>query len=75
MIVVSPIGTAAMAQKVKSNSKDTTQAYRANDRLKNAGPTNGWPSQQGSKPLADSVRAKKDTVTRKANAQPARKND
>ena len=30
MIVVSLIGTAAMAQKVKSNSKDTTQAYRAN---------------------------------------------
>jgi hypothetical protein len=33
----------AKAQSVKKAEKDTVKAGRANDRLKNAGPVNGWP--------------------------------
>ena len=49
----------AYAQNVKAPPKDTTSAYRANDRLKTAGPTNGWP---GKTTEADSIKAKKDSI-------------
>lgn len=39
-------GTVAVSQKIQKQTADTV-AYRANDRLKNAGPKNGWPIVEG----------------------------
>lgn len=37
------LATAANAQQIKKQAADTVKAGRANDRLKNAGPKDGWP--------------------------------
>lgn len=54
-------GQTADAQKVKKAEKDTVKAGNKNDRLRNAGPVDGWPI--GNKP---------DTA-KKIKAAPARK--
>lgn len=60
LILVCFLLTAAVhAQNVKAPAKDTSKAYRPNDRLKTAGPKNGWPNQAG-KP--DSIKANKDSL-------------
>ena len=47
------------AQSVKQTTSDTTN-YRANDRLRTAGPKDGWKNKN--KPKIDSINSKKDTV-------------
>lgn len=37
------LATASHAQQIKKQAADTVKAGKANDRLKNAGPTDGWP--------------------------------
>lgn len=41
MLAVLFFVSGANAQKIKSQAKDTGNTYRANDRLRNAGPVNG----------------------------------
>lgn len=60
----------ANAQKVKPVSTDTTKAYRANDRLKSAGPSNGWPAQT---PKTDTLKVPKDTALRIQRKVPTRR--
>jgi len=61
-------GSTANAQLVKKAEKDTVKAGRANDRLKNAGPVDGWPT--GNKPdSAQKIKAApvSDTARRKGS--------
>ncbi len=37
------LATASHAQQIKKQAADTVKAGKANDRLKNAGPKDGWP--------------------------------
>jgi hypothetical protein len=47
------------AQAVKQPTTDTTK-YRANDRLRTAGPTDGWKNKNNKK--IESIKSKNDTV-------------
>jgi hypothetical protein len=47
------------AQSVKQSTSDTSKS-RANDRLRTAGPKDGWKNKNKSK--IDSIKSKKDTV-------------
>jgi hypothetical protein len=47
------------AQTVKQSTKDTAK-YRANDRLRTAGPKQGWKNKNNMK--IDSIKSKNDTV-------------
>jgi hypothetical protein len=47
------------AQTVKQPTNDTAK-YRANDRLRTAGPKNGWKNKNNTK--IDSIKSKNDTV-------------
>jgi hypothetical protein len=49
------------AQAVKAKPNDSANAYRANDRLRTAGPKDGWKSKRN-KSKTDSVSVKKDTI-------------
>ena len=53
------LAAAIHAQTVKAPTKDTSKAGRANDRLRAAGPKDGWPNKGGK---MDSIKIKKDTI-------------
>jgi hypothetical protein len=57
-------------QSVKQSTKDTSK-YRANDRLKTAGPKDGW--KDSSKVKDASIKIKKDTVAVKPKTDSLKK--
>ena len=58
------------AQSIKQSTKDTAK-YKANDRLRTAGPTNGW--KDSSKVKNPSMEIKKDTVAVKPKTDSLKK--